>query len=160
MRHGLQLAVLQAAWLANPNIYWELLTCDALWSHVTDGNFCRFSEATDSPLAEPLTADKCLLCKETEKVSFGNICHSDTPGQSNCPGWWNMRLVMMPVLSSLVALQVVMMTTSGAASDSKVGIMINQVSQFPVTEIAESNRETDFEIKMKWKTGRKLCKIR
>ena len=36
---------------------------------------------------------------------------------------WKARVVMMPTLSSLVAPEVVVMTTSGATSDDKVGIM-------------------------------------
>ena len=40
-----------------------------------------------------------------------------------CVIHWKVRVIMMPTLSSLVAPQVVIMTTCGATSDDKVGIM-------------------------------------
>ena len=55
-------------WLACLNIGWDCLSCNGLWNRLTSGNFHCFSEATDSPLGQPLTAGKCLslgLCKGT-----------------------------------------------------------------------------------------------
>ena len=48
MRHGIQLAGITRLWLADMNKGWDCLSCN-----MTDVNFRSFSEATDSPLAQP-----------------------------------------------------------------------------------------------------------
>ena len=52
-------------------------------------------------------------------------CHSHLGGTNRLSAYLhlNQRVVMMPTLSSQVALEVVSMTTSSATSDDKVGIM-------------------------------------
>ena len=42
---------------------------------------------------------------------------------------WNLGVVIMPILESLVAPEVVIMTTSGAARDAKIGIMTTLIFQ-------------------------------
>ena len=47
---------------------------------------------------------------------------------------WKPRVVMLPTLSWLVALEVVFMTTSSVTSDDKVGIMTTLGFKFGVSD--------------------------
>ena len=75
MRHGIRLAVLLAVWLADPNIEWETPTCNALWVHMTSGNFYHFLKATDNPLARQMPA-VITFQRDCERVYWGS--------QDNC----------------------------------------------------------------------------
>ena len=59
--------------------------------------------------------------------STSDIYHHLGDIKLNC--WWKLRVSMMPTLVSLVALQVVIMTTCSVTSDAKVGIMTHLTSQ-------------------------------
>ena len=52
-----------------------------------------------------------------------NLCAYLKPARLTTHSHWNLSVIMMPTLSSLVAPEVVITTTSGATSDDKVGIM-------------------------------------
>ena len=71
MRHGLQLA----DWMVLIQVVGSFI-CNEFGvtsGFMTDGNFCYFSEATDSPLHSPNGRQNCLplgLCKETVKESI------------------------------------------------------------------------------------------
>ena len=63
----------------------------------------------------------CQLCRHWRQHRLSGNCHDAnfvvTGGTTGCP-----RIVMMQILSSLAATQVVVTTTCGAAGDDKVGI--------------------------------------
>ena len=77
----------------------------------------------------------CCLCKclfkltsqEISKLYITYSPYSKLPrrwfGDTGCEWHWKPRIIMMPTLSSLVALEVVIMTTSSSTSDDKFGIM-------------------------------------
>ena len=60
------------------------------------------------------------LIPDDEGNLYINICNAYSQGH------WRLRVIMKPTLSSLVAVEVVIMTTSSATNDAKVGIMTTQ----------------------------------
>ena len=64
--------------LGTPDLHWIKVSCNALWTHMTGGNFHHFKDHWQSPCTAQ-TACSCLplgLCTETLKESrmTGKIC--------------------------------------------------------------------------------------
>ena len=66
----------------------------------------------------------CQLFHHWQHWRLSQKCHHDANFViTGSTGGCHKRVIMMPTLSSLAALEVVIMTTSSAASDDRVGIM-------------------------------------
>ena len=65
-------------------------------------------------------------------------------------GHWKPNVVIIPTLSSLVALEVVVMTTSGATSDDKVGVMTGLVVSSWYLQMLWYHKSFHFATKIKY----------
>ena len=75
-------------------------------------------------------SDWASLRKQNINLIIQVICEKICTGLH-----WNLRVVMMPTLSSLVAPEVVVMTTPGATSDVKVCVMMISLSSLVASEV-------------------------